>query len=142
VGVAASALVAGGCFAYRAAEPAAAQAGQIVRLTLTPAGSQELTRQVGPRVESLDGRVLAARDTALAVSVTQLTRARAGEEFWPGDSVVVPVRSVGSLQVRQLDRKRSALAVGGTVVAIFVMRRVVQEAGIFGGGPKPPPGGQ
>jgi hypothetical protein len=118
------------------------QPGQVVRLALTPSGSQELTSQVGPRVESLDGRVLAARDTTLAVSVTQLTRGRAGEEFWPGDSVVVPVRGVGSLLVRTLDRKRSTLAVGGTLVAIFVLRRVVQEAGIFGSGAKPPPGGQ
>jgi hypothetical protein len=134
--------MAGGCFAYRAAEPGAVRPGQIVHLTLTPSGAQELTQHVGPRVESLDGRVIAARDSALAVSVTQLTRTRAGEEFWPGDSVVVPVHGVGSLRVRQLDRKRSALAVGGTIVAILVLRRTVQEAGLFGSGAKPPPGGQ
>jgi hypothetical protein len=138
----ASAVLAGGCFAYRAAEPAAVQPGQTIRVTLTPSGTQEVTQQVGPRVESLDGRVIAARDSALAVSVTQLTRARAGEEFWPGDSVIVPVRGVSTVEVRRLDRKRSALAVGGTLAAIFVLRRVVREAGLFGGGAGRPPGGQ
>jgi hypothetical protein len=138
----ASAVLAAGCFAYRAAEPAAVEPGQTVRVTLTPSGTQELTQQVGPRVESLDGRVIATRDSALAVSVTQLTRARAGEEFWPGDSVMVPVRGVSGVEVRRLDRKRSALAVGGTLAAIFVLRRVVREAGLFGGGAGRPPGGQ
>jgi hypothetical protein len=131
-----------GCFAYRSAEPAALQPGQTVRLTLTSSGTQEITQQVGPRVQVLDGRVIAARDSALAVSVTQLTRALAGEEFWPGDSVIVPVRGLSGLEVRQLDRKRTWLAVGGTAVAIVVLRRVIQEAGIFGGGVSRPPSGQ
>jgi hypothetical protein len=138
----ASAVLAASCFAYRAAEPGAVEPGQTVRVTLTPSGTQELTQQVGPRVESLDGRVIATRDSTLAVSVTQLTRARAGEEFWPGDSVMVPVRGVSGVEVRRLDRKRSALAVGGTLAAIFVLRRVVREAGLFGGGAGRPPGGQ
>ncbi|MFN2563808.1 MAG: hypothetical protein ABR499_02190 [Gemmatimonadaceae bacterium] len=136
------AVVAGGCFAYRATEPARVAPGQLVRVTLTPSGAQELTQQVGPRVEALDGRVLQARDSAFSVAVTQLSRARAGEEFWTGDSVVVPFRGVSSLWVRRLDRKRSAMAVGGTIIAVFAMRRVVQEAGLFGGGPGRPPGSQ
>jgi hypothetical protein len=138
----ASALAAGGCFTYRAAEPGALQPGETIRVGLTPSGAQEITRQVGPRVASLDGRLIAARDSALAVSVTQLTRTRASEEFWPGDSVIVPVRGVESLLVRKLDRQRSALAVGGALVGMLVLRRVTQEAGLFGGGARPSPGGQ
>jgi hypothetical protein len=142
VGVAASALLAGGCFVYRAAEPAALQPGETVRLTLTSCGTQEITQQVGPRVQALDGRVITARDGAVTVSVTQLTRSRGSEEFWPGDSVVVPFRGLDSLLVRRLDRKRSALAVGGTLVAIFAFRRIAQEAGLFTTGAGRPPGGQ
>jgi hypothetical protein len=130
------------CFAYRTAEPTALRAGEEVRVTLTPAGAAELTKQVGPRVETLDGRVIGPRDSALAVAVTQLTRGRGSDEFWTGDSVIVPVRGVSSLSVRQLDRKKTWLAVGATAVGIFVMRTVVKEAGVFGSRPTPAPGPQ
>jgi hypothetical protein len=137
-----AAVSACGCFAYRTAEPTALRAGEEVRVMLTPAGAAELTEQVGPRVETLDGRVIGPRDSALAVAVTQLTRGRGSDEFWTGDSVIVPVRGVSSLSVRQLDRKRTWLAVGGTAVAVIVMRSVIKEAGIFGSRPTPAPGTQ
>ena len=141
--VAASALVAGGCFVYRRAEPTSVQPGEGVRIVLSPAGTQTLTTQVGPRVSRLEGRVIGARDTALSVAVRQLLRTPAAtEEFWNGDSVVVPVRVVDTVSVRRLDRQRSALAVGGTLVAVFVLRRVIQESGIFGSGQGRPPGQQ
>lgn len=139
---AAAASVLAGCFAYRPAEPAGLRPGQVVRVTLTPSGAQEVTQQVGPRVETLDGRVIGARDGALSLSVTQVTRARAGEEFWPGDSVVVPVHGVSSLQVRQLDRKRSAWATAGALVALMAMRQAIVESGVFGGSSQRPPVGQ
>lgn len=140
--VAASALAAGGCFAYRRAEPTSLQPGEGVRIVLSSAGSQELTTQVGPRVTRLEGRVIGARDTALSVAVRQLLRTPASEEFWNGDSVVVPVRVVDTVAVRRLDRRRSALAVGGTLVAVLVLRRVAQEAGVFGSNQTRPPGQQ
>jgi hypothetical protein len=142
VAVIAAAVGVPGCFAYRAADPAAVRPGQEVRVTLTPAGAAEVTPQVGPRVEMLDGRLIAPRDSALAVAVTQLTRGRGGEEFWTGDSVIVPVRGVSSLFVRELDRNRTWLAVGATAIAVVVMRRVVEQAGVFGNRPNPSPGSQ
>jgi hypothetical protein len=111
-------------------------------VSLTPSGAEEVTTQVGPRVTTLDGRVIGARDSALAVAVTQLTRSPVGEEFWTGDSVVVPVRGVGSLAVRQLDRQRSAWATGGLLVALVVMRQVFIESGVFGSRASPAPGSQ
>ena len=142
VATAASALAASGCFAYRAAEPARVQPGEGVRVVLNAEGSQELTRQVGPRVTRLEGRVIGAPDSALALAVRQLMRTPASEEFWNGDSVFVPVRAVDAVSVRRLDRRRSALAVGGTLAAVYVLRRVIQEAGVFGSGQTRPPGQQ
>jgi hypothetical protein len=140
--VLAAAISSAGCFAYRAADPGTVRPGQEVRVTLTPAGAAEVTPQVGPRVEVLDGRLIAPRDSALAVAVTQVTRGHSGEEFWTGDSVVVPVRGVSSLLVRQLDRNRTWLAVGATALAVVIMRRVVEQAGVFGSRPNPSPGTQ
>ena len=140
--VAAAALTAAGCFVYRPAQPGGVEPGQVVRVALTPSGAEQVTTQVGPRVTTLDGRVIGARDSALAVAVSQLTRSPAGEEFWTGDSVVVPVRAVSSLAVRELDRKRSAWATGGLVVGLVVLRQVFIESGVFGSRPTPSPGTQ
>src|SRR5688572_18364109 len=104
VGLAVSAVLAGGCFAYRPADPTGVHTGEAVRVELTPSGAQEITQQLGPRVESLDGRVVAPRDSALVLTVSQLTRWRGSEEFWTGDSVTVPVRALSSLSVRRFDR--------------------------------------
>jgi hypothetical protein len=142
VGVVASAVIACGCFAYRPADPSGLRTGEAVRVELTPSGAQELTQQVGPRVETLDGRVIVPRDSTLVVAVRQLTRSRGMEEFWTGDSVAVPVRGVSSLAVRRFDRNRTLLAVTGSVVGLFVVRRIVEEAGIFGSRPGRPPGTQ
>jgi hypothetical protein len=137
-----SAVMAGGCFAYRPADLGGVRPGEAVRLELTPTGAQELTQQVGPRVQSLDGRVVFPRDSSLVVAVRQLTRSRGMEEFWTGDSVTVPARGVSSLAVRRFDRNRTLLAVTGTVVGILVMRRVIEETGFFSSGPGRPPPGQ
>ena len=142
VAVAVSALPAGGCFVYRAAEPARLQPGEGVRIALTPAGSQELTGQVGPRVTQLEGRVIGSRDTSVALSVTQLLRGPTNEEFWNGDSVIVPVRAVNALSVRRLDRQKSVIVAGSTIVALYFMRRLAQEAGVFGTSQSRPPGQQ
>jgi hypothetical protein len=134
--------MAGGCFAYRPADLGGVRAGESVRVELTPVGTQEITQQVGPRVETLGGRVIFPRDSSLVVAVRQITRSRGMEEFWTGDSVTVPARAVSSLAVRRFDRNRTLLAVTGTVVGVLVMRRVIEEAGIFGSRPGRPPPGQ
>lgn len=135
-------VLASGCFAYRPADPTGLRTGEAVRVELTSSGAQELTQQVGPRVESMNGRVLGPRDSTLVLAVSQLTRSRGMEEFWTGDSVAVPVRGVSSLLVRRFDRNRTLLAVTGGAIGLFVMRRVIEEAGIFGSRANRPPGSQ
>jgi hypothetical protein len=49
------------------------------------------------------------------------------------------VRIVDALSVRRLDRRKSAFAAGGTLVALLVMRRLADEAGVFGSGQSRPP---
>lgn len=132
IGVAA-AIQATGCFAYRPLDAGGVRGGEVVRVAITPRGAEELTRQVGPRVESLGGRMLRPRDTTLVVAVSELTRARGTEEFWTGDSVSVPLSSVGALFVRRFDPTRTLLAVTGAAVGILLVRRAIDEAGLFGG---------
>jgi hypothetical protein len=134
--------LAGACFAYRPADPSGLRSGEAVHVELTPSGAEEITHQLGPRVASLDARVVGPRDSALVLAVRQLTRSRGMEEFWTGDSVSVPVRALSSVSVRRFDRNRTWLAVGASLVGIVVMRQAIIESGIFGGRANRQPGAQ
>ena len=138
----AAAIQAAGCFAYRPSDPSHVRMGEVVRVAVTPRGAEQLTQQVGPRVETLAGRVIHPRDTALVVAVSELTRSRGAEEFWTGDSVSVPLSGVGGLTVRRFDRTRTWLTVGGAVIGIALLRRVVHDAGVFGTPVRSQPGSQ
>jgi hypothetical protein len=141
VGIAAAILVVG-CFAYRPSESSRVRMGDVVRVSVTPQGAEQLTRQVGPRVASLGGRVIQPRDTALVVAVSEVTRSRGTEEFWTGDSVSVPLSGVGGVSVRRFDRNRTLLTVTGAVIGIVLMRRVIDDAAIFGARVRQQPGSQ
>jgi hypothetical protein len=140
--VAASSTLAAGCYAYRPADLSGLRSGEAVHVELTPSGAEEITHQLGPRVASLDARVVGPRDSALVLAVRQLTRSRGTEEFWTGDSVTVPVRALSSVSVRRFDRTRTWLAVGASAIGIVVMRQAIIESGIFGGRVNRQPGAQ
>ena len=143
VGVGVAAVVqTAGCFAYRPSEASAVRSGEVVRVAITSRGAEQLTEQVGPRVETLAGRVVRPRDTTLVVSVRELTRSRGAEEFWSGESVSVPFSGVDAVSVRRFDRNRTFLAVAGAAIGIVLLRGVIEEAGILGGRVNPQPGSQ
>lgn len=141
VGVAA-AIQAAGCFAYRPSDPSRVRIGEVVRVAVNHHGAQQLTQQVGPRVESLAGRVIHPRDTALVVSVREVTRSRGSEEFWTGESVSVPLSGVGGVSVRRFDRNRTLLTVTGAVIGIALLRRVIDDASLAGAPVRQQPGSQ
>ena len=138
----ATAIQIAGCFAYRPSDPTHLRMGELVRVDVTAQGAEQLTHQVGPRVESLAGRVIHPRDTALVVAVSEVTRLRGGEEFWTGDSVSVPFSSVGGVSVRRFDRNRTLLTVTGAVIGMFLLHRVIDEASISGTRVRQQPGTQ
>ena len=116
--------------------------GEVVRLAVTARGAEQLAPQVGPRVESLSGRVIHPRDSALVVAVSEVTRSRGAEEFWTGDSIRVPLSGVGGVTVRRFDRSRTVLTVAGAVIGLVLARRLVEETGVFGTRVNPQPGSQ
>lgn len=140
--VVAAVILTAGCFAYRPSEPTRVRTGEVVRVAVTPHGAQQLTHQVGPRVESLAGRVIHPRDSALIVAVREVTRSRGGEEFWTGDSVSVPLSGVGGLLVRRFDRNRTLLTVTGAVIGMVLLRRVIDDATATGTRVRQQPGSQ
>jgi hypothetical protein len=104
---------------------------------LTDRGTADLAHLLGPSVGAVEGRVLAADDSALTLAVL-LTRRRDGvESFWRGERVTVARGQVAWLGTRSLARGRSAL-LAGAVVAGAALAAGTLSGGLGGG---PPVGG-
>ena len=72
------------------------------------------------------GRFLIRR--ALGMIVT--TMAGGGEQFWRGERVAIPREAIARVRGRELDRRRTALAVvGGIAAAILVQQVTGRNAG-------------
>jgi len=111
-----------------------------VRVELTDAGSQEITKQVGPRGSMLEGVVAAKSDSALVFSVLALTRMNGVEETWHGEHVTVPTFAVSKIQRRKFSALNTGLFVAGLVTAGFLVK-TVSDPGNVGRGSGGPPSG-
>ena len=116
-----------GCYRYTArAGTQDSVAGGQVRVTLTDLGSVQLTAQVGPRVESIDGVLQRSPADSVIVLATRTVAENGRETPWGNERLAIPQSAVASLRVRQLDGTRTALAgvvgVGLVVLLILVSR--------------------
>ena len=149
-----SALIAGvaalafnsACYAYQPVTGLPLAEAQRVRLRLTPEGTTELARYLGPRVEAADGVLTRLRpDGELAVSVETVQLIDGSSQPWSGEGVVIfPATYVRSIERSELSRSRTtigALALAGGLLAIAVIALKTtgsQSAGDAGGGSPPP----
>src|SRR5512147_1793889 len=102
------------CYRYAPIQGVPTDAGQSVRLRLTDQGSITLAPLVGPTIVALDGTLVATKDTAMTLSVTNAIARNGVETTWTGERVDVPRAFINSLQARSLDKGRSWLVgVGG-----------------------------
>ena len=126
----ASLLVLGGCFAYVPVEPEAAPVGHEVRVFITPeemSALRDLDDQGLPETTGLPevSGILEGRDrSSLAVRIP----VTAGQNNFIRNpifrEIVIPSSSVVQLELRQLHRGRTALAVttaGGVVATLAVL---------------------
>ena len=139
---AASLAAAAGCFNYVQVPSADARLGTEVRVALAERGVADLTRFVGPRASTLDGRLVARSDTALTLAVTAITRTTGVEETWPGDQVVVPATAVASVQTRRVSRSRTGLLIAGVIALAAVVGAAFAAVEDVNRGGTRPPGGQ
>jgi hypothetical protein len=124
------ALTNAGCYGYRILEAGRVRPGQTVHVTLTPSGAAELASTIGPNATSIDGRVLSASDSGVTIAVTQIARTVGPEEFMRDEPVGIPLRSASTMLVREFDRSRTVLAVGGVLAGAFTAARVAEQAGL------------
>src|SRR6476661_9368442 len=109
------ALLLCGCYTYRNESVGDAALLTPIRVELTDEGSQEITKQVGPRGMMLEGVLAARTDSDLVFDVSALTRTNGAEETWHGERVTVPASSVSRIQRRQFSVLNTGLFVAGIV---------------------------
>ena len=129
-----------GCYTYRNIPVESTALLAPVRVELTDSGSQELTKQVGPRSVMLEGVLAARSDSDLTFGVTALTRINGVEETWHGERVTVALSSVSRLQRRKFSAVNTGLFIAGLVAGGFLVKLGADDDNVVripGGGPAP-----
>jgi hypothetical protein len=136
------ALLLCGCYTYSNEAVGDAALMTPVRVELTEEGSQEITRQVGPRGIMLEGVLAARSDSDLVFDVSALTRMNGVEETWHGERVTVPASSVSRIQLRKFSVLNTSLFVAGIVAGGYLLKTAAGPRNVTGnpGGPPPGPG--
>jgi hypothetical protein len=128
-----------GCYTYRNTAVGEAALMTPVRVELTEEGSQEITKQVGPRGSMLEGVLTAKSESALVFGVTALTRTNGVEETWRGEHVTIPRSSVSRIQLRKFSAFNTGLFIAG-LVAGGLLVKTAADAGNVLKSPGGPPG--
>ena len=129
------------CYAYHPAAGPLTPERQRVRLQLTPDGTTELARYLGPRISTVEG-VLVARqpDGALEVGVESVQTGDGIRQSWSGEGTVsFPAAFVAGVEVNTLDRQKSVL--GGLVLTAGIIAISIAALKVSGSQGDPGAGG-
>lgn len=137
-----SALLLCSCYTYRNMAVGDAALMAPVRVELTDEGSQEITKQVGPRGSVLEGVLTSKSDSGLVFDVTALTRTNGVEETWHGERVSIPASVVSRMQLRKFSALNTGLFIAGIVAGGLLVKTVADPGNVVSrpGGPPPGPG--
>jgi hypothetical protein len=113
-------------------------AGERVHVSLTDQGSLDLAQYLGRNIGSVDGRLVDGNDSALTVSVSQVTSRSGEENYWKGETIKLPRRTVATVEGRKLSFWRSGL-IGGALVGGLAILVGSGITGNSGGRTVPPP---
>ena len=126
------------CYRFTPIEGATPARGLDVRLELSDEGSVRMAPMIGPRISAIDGRVLEAGDTAIVLAVQSVVAQGGRTMGWSQERLAVPRMAVASVRTRTLDRKRSWIVAGLTVVGAIALGEAFGIGsgldGLLGGG--------
>lgn len=136
-----------GCYAYKPiATEVSPKIGERARIVLTPDGTTELARYLGPNVSIVEGAVSAIReDGALVVAVTFVQQLNGVRQPWTGEGMVsIPKQYRSEVHAHTYLRNQSIVASAVFVTAIIATAVVALRAGgakggTDAGGTPPPP---
>jgi len=103
--------------------------GSKIRISLTDAGADSLARYLGPGVATIDGKLIATTDSGVSLSVSQVAMRSGQDQFWKGETVVIPRYSLSTVQARRINKPKSLL-LGGVLIAALATLKL---AGVGGG---------
>jgi len=110
-----------GCYRLTPVATSSPERGLEVRVGLTDEGSFRLAPLIGPRIAAIDGRVLEAPDTALVLAVQAVVAQGGRSMAWSQERLAVPRTAIASLRTRTLDRRKSWIVAGLSVVGIIAL---------------------
>lgn len=122
-----------GCYTY--GEPMRAEQvtpGKPVRVELTLTGGDSLARFLGPSVQMVDGRLVAATNTGYEVGVTQVTQYSGLEQYWKGEAVTLPKPYVATIKERTFSYGKTGLLAALVIVAGAALQSTGGLSGVFG----------
>lgn len=129
-----------GCYTYRPVSTPDPVAGTRVSVELTSEGSRDLSGEIGPAVEHLEGEVLRLDSNVVQLSVRQVQGMRGWQSDWNGEPVSIPRKAVAGWQQRKLSVGGTGFMGGIVVGGIYAIYRLLGGPGLFEGG-RGAPGG-
>jgi hypothetical protein len=129
------------CYESVPTELGRVQPGLKLRVSLTDMGADSLARYLGPGVETIDGKLISTTATGVSLAVTQVSMRSGQEQFWKGETVVIPRSSLGTVQSRRVNKLKSFLIAGASVVALASLKLAGvggSNGGTVGQPPHPP----
>lgn len=124
------------CYNYRPVTGPLAPAGQRLRVSLSPAGTTELAKDLGPRVEMVEGTLVSVQpDGTMSIAVEWVQTPGGVRQPWMGQGgVAIPATYVQSVQQHTLNKPASVLAAAGITGGLIALAVVALKAGGSQGG--------
>jgi hypothetical protein len=123
-----------GCYTYRPLVSPEPVAGTRVSAALTAQGSQDLTGEIGPAVEHVEGEVLRVDSAGIEMSVLQVEGFKGIQSDWNGEPVLIPRTAVAGWQQRRLSVGGTGFLGGLALGGLYAVYRLLGGPGIFQGG--------
>jgi len=128
-----AALLLGGCYTYRPLGAVQPLPGTRVSAELTNDGARDLSGQVGPEIEHVEGEVIAVNSTGVELAVRQVETTRGIQADWKGEKVTIPSTAVSGWQQRRLSVGGTGFLGGLVAGGLYAMYRLLGGPGLING---------
>ena len=124
------------CYNYQPITQPLAPAGQRLRVNLSPEGTTELAKYLGPRVEQVEGTLVSVQpDGTMSIAVEWVQTPGGVRQPWMGEGgVAIPATYIQSVQQHTLNKTASVLAAGAITGGLIALAVVALNAGGSQGG--------
>lgn len=129
-----------GCYSYlpvQSAPPTGTDA-QRTAIVVNDRGRTLLAERVGPLVDQIEGRIDKRENGTITMAVYRVRDVRGDYATWTGEQVQIPEDAVLGYRPRKVSKVKTALFIGGVVLAVVASLRASFD--IFGMPPTERPG--